>query len=132
MKSGLDGALRNLFLGGDIGHGLAEIVGAHNGGAMVWAQRLQCVGEDPLVERWADRIGRRPLWKVFGLKFAGVAGAAPVVDHQVARDGEQPGTHVVRRLLEHLGLPPQPQQRLLHHVLGERHVASGQPEHVTQ
>ena len=62
---------------------------------MVSGQRHQRVGQHPLVERRPDLVRRRSFGKVVGPQFTCVAGAAPVVDHQVAGDGVQPRADAV-------------------------------------
>ena len=54
-----------------------------------------------------------------------------IIDHLVPGDREQPGPNPLAAL-QHVGLTPEPQQRFLHHILGERHVASGEPKHIPQ
>lgn len=133
MQPGFDRSGRNALGAGDLNRGLSQVVHSYQNGSMLGAQRPQRIGDHPLVHGGPEQIGCVALGEVVGLQLALVARAAPVVDHQVPGHGVQPGPD---RLLgagrEQGAVLPEPQQRLLHDILGELSITAGQAKHIAK
>ena len=115
----------------DFDRGLAEVVRPHQHGAVLPAQGPQGVGDDPGVDGRSQGVGGALLGNRVRAQFPFETVAAAIVDDEVAGHGVQPRPHRVGGTRgQDVGLLPQPQQRFLHHVLGELAVAAGEAQDI--